>query len=42
MHEILHIIGICADASAHPDLIDFIMVNYHNIHSTINYILNKL
>ena len=31
MHEILHIIGLCPDSFAHPDLIDIFIANYEGI-----------
>jgi len=31
MHEILHIIGLCPDSFAHPDLIDIFIANYESI-----------
>jgi hypothetical protein len=28
MHEVLHIIGLCPDNLSHPDILDFILMNY--------------
>jgi hypothetical protein len=31
IHEIFHIIGLCPDSFAHPDLLDILVANYENL-----------
>ena len=31
MHEVFHIIGLCPDSFAHPDLLDVVVANYENL-----------
>ena len=31
MHEVFHIIGLCPDSFAHPDLMDIVVANYENL-----------
>lgn len=36
MHEILHVFGICPDSMGHPDLLDFIFLNWVYVNELLN------
>jgi len=37
MQELLHVIGICADHSSHPDVMDFILFSTDQVSNNTNY-----
>ena len=42
MHEILHLIGLCPDSFAHPDLLDIVFANYESLtHINLKQIKHK-
>lgn len=42
MHEIFHIFGICPDSMSHPDLLDFIFLNWIYVNQSFKTVIKLI